>query len=226
MTDTSLTLRACVSLALFAAVLTLILFLGAGTWAWPQAWAFLAVFLGASAWTTVDLLRRDSGLVERRMASPTTEQRSMQRVLQSFNGLFFVALLLVPALDHRFGWSATPTGTALLGDVMVALGFVGIFQVYRANSFAASTVKVDTGQTVISTGPYAVVRHPMYASAIPLIAGVPLALGSWWGLIPVPLLMGTIVCRLLDEERMLVAELPGYASYRTQTRFRLIPGLF
>jgi protein-S-isoprenylcysteine O-methyltransferase Ste14 len=222
----SLTRRAILGLAQLALILALLLFLGAGTLDYWQGWAFLAVFLGASAWTTADLMRRDPALVERRMALPTTERRARQRLLQAFNALFFLALVLVPALDRRFGWTDTPSWVAILGDVMIAAGFYGVYRVMRANSFAASTVQVQAGQTVISTGPYALVRHPMYAAAIPLIAGIPLALGSWWGLLPVPLLLGAIAARSVDEERMLVAELSGYDDYRRKVRYRMVPGLF
>ncbi len=222
----SLYARAWLGLGFLALLVGGFLFLAAGTLAWWQAWAFLAVFFGASVWTTLDLMARDPALVERRLGAPSGEPRPLQRILQAFTGLFFLALAAIPGLDRRFGWSDVPDEVTLAGDVLIALGFAGVFQVYRANTYAASTVRVEAGQSVISTGPYALVRHPMYAAAIPLIAGIPLALGSWWGFIPVPLLIVGIAIRSVDEERMLVDELAGYEDYRRKVRFRMIPGVF
>lgn len=218
--------KAWLGLAFLAAVLGGVLFGAAGTLAWWQAWTFLAVFFGASAVTTLDLMARDPELVRRRLGAPTGEPRRFQRILQAFNAVFFLALVLIPGLDRRFGWSEVPAWVALAGDALMALGFTGVFQVYRANTYAASTVHTEPGQTVVSTGPYALVRHPMYAAAVPLIAGIALALGSWWGLIPAPLLILAIALRSVDEERMLSAELDGYDAYRRQVRFRMLPGVF
>jgi protein-S-isoprenylcysteine O-methyltransferase Ste14 len=223
----SLQRRASISLIQFAVAMAAILFLGAGEIAWWQAWAFMAVFLACCIVTTALLVKSDPALVERRMrAGATAEQRGAQKLIQALNTLLFLALLVVPALDRRFGWSHVPAWVAVLGDVLTVAGFAAIFRVFRENSFAAATVQVAEGQHVVSTGPYAVVRHPMYAGAMPLIFGASLALGSYWGLAVAALMTAGIVWRLLDEERYLAANLPGYEAYRRKVRFRLAPGLF
>jgi protein-S-isoprenylcysteine O-methyltransferase Ste14 len=147
----------------------------------------------------------------------------MQKVIQAAASLAFLAMLIVPGLDARRHWSTVPLGLSLLGDALVLVGFWVVFQVFRANSYTAATVEVAEAQTLVTTGPYAVVRHPMYAGALLLMLGTPIALGSWWGLAASAVLAGAIVVRLLDEERLLTAELSGYVAYRETTRYRLIP---
>ena len=141
----------------------------------------------------------------------------------SFASAGFLALLIIPALDRRFGWSTMPLLISLLGDVLFVLSYLAITRVFRENSFAASTITVEPGQTVISTGPYAHVRHPMYAAGIPLLAALPLSLGSWWGLIAFIPLLPVLVWRLLDEEEVLKSNLAGYMDYCDHVKSRLIP---
>src|SRR5262249_5637520 len=136
------------------------------------------------------------------------------------------ALLVVSVLDWRFGWSAVAWPVVLAGNLLVAAGYVIVFAVLRENSFAATTIEITAGQRVISTGPYALVRHPMYFGALPMFVGIPLALGSWWGLALVVPLTAGLVARLLDEEAYLVRNLPGYADYRNRVRWRLVPGIW
>jgi protein-S-isoprenylcysteine O-methyltransferase Ste14 len=137
-----------------------------------------------------------------------------------------VALFVLSALDHRFGWSNLPDGVAILGDIAVIAGLLGMSRVFVENSFAAATVRVEAGQRVIDTGPYGVVRHPMYMAAILMLAGIPLALDSLWGLLIVPGGIGILALRLTAEERTLVRDLPGYAEYRLKVRWRLFPGIW
>ncbi len=144
----------------------------------------------------------------------------------AFASLGFVALIVVPALDHRFGWSQAPAVVALVGDVLVAVGFFIIFLVFRQNSFASSTIGVAEGQTVVSTGPYALARHPMYAGAFVYLLGTPLALGSYWGLAVLALMAPILIWRLVDEERVLEQRLPGYSDYKRKVRYRLAPGIY
>jgi protein-S-isoprenylcysteine O-methyltransferase Ste14 len=188
---------------------------------------YLAVFMGASAFITADLARRDPGLLQRRMhGGPTAENEPAQRVIMLLASLGFVALLVVPALDHRFHWSVVPLYVVLGGTLLVAIGFYCILLVYRANTFTAATIQVAAGQTVISTGPYAIVRHPMYASALLYLVGTPLALGSYRGLIVFIGMVPVLIWRLLDEERLLARELPGYSEYQARVRYRLVPYLW
>jgi protein-S-isoprenylcysteine O-methyltransferase Ste14 len=201
-----------------------LLFMPAGTFDYWQAFVFLAVFVGASAAITVYLARKDPKLLERRMhVGPTAEKETTQKIIMVFALLGFIALLVIPAFDRRFMWCPVPPYVSVLGDFLVALGFLLVYFVIRENSYAASTVQVTEGQTVISTGPYAIVRHPMYAGVLPLLIGTPLALGSWSGLFALILFMPALIWRLLDEERFLHKNLPGYTDYTRKVRYRLMP---
>jgi protein-S-isoprenylcysteine O-methyltransferase Ste14 len=201
-----------------------LLFVPAGTLDYWQAWAFMAVFVGASTAITVYLAINDPKLLERRMnAGPTAEKETTQKIIMLVAMLGFIALLVVPAFDHRFEWSAVPAYIALSGDALIAFGFLFVFFVLKANTYGASTIQIAEGQQVISTGPYALVRHPMYAGAMPLVVGVPLALGSWWGLSVLFLFVPALIWRLLDEERFLAKHLAGYAQYQDKVKYRLLP---
>jgi len=220
----SLAARALLSLVVLATVMTLLVFGTAGTVRYWQGWLYLAVFFGASLLTTLDLIRRDPALLERRMrGGPTAEHRPAQRLVMLGASVGFISLLVLPALDRRFQWSDVSLGVVLAGDVVVVVGFYFILQVYRENTFTSATIEIAPNQTVVSTGPYAIVRHPMYASALLYLVGTPLALASYWGLIGVAVMLPFLVWRLFDEERMLVANLPGYVEYQRKVRHRLIP---
>lgn len=219
--------RAWLAILFLLVVLGLLLFVSAGTLDYWQAWVYLGIFGISSSITTLDLLKRDPALLERRMrGGPTAEQRGVQKIIMAFTSIGFGALVLVPALDRRFGWSRVPTSIVIAADILVALGFVFIFFVYRENTFTAATIQVTEGQTVVSTGPYALVRHPMYASALMYLAGTPIALGSYWGLVPFAATMPFLIWRILDEERFLAAHLQGYTEYQGRVRYRLVPLLW
>jgi len=204
--------------------LGLFMFLPAGTINFWQGWVFVLAFAGLSIWITAYLWKKDPNLLERRVnAGPRAEKEKSQKLIQTLTSLIFVGMMVVGGLDHRFGWSHVPTSVVVAGDVLIAVGFYIVFLVFRENTYAAATIQVAENQTVISTGPYAVVRHPMYSGALVLLAGMPLALGSWWGLILAGLMIALIVVRLLYEETFLVANLPGYDEYRRKVRYRLIP---
>src|SRR5215467_12616128 len=153
---------------------------------------------------------------------PMFEREGTQRIIMVFASLGFIALLVGPALDHRFGWSAVPIWGVVLGDVFVVVGFYFIFLVYRENTFTAATIEVVAGHQVITTGPYAVVRHPMYASGSLYMLGTPLALGSYWAFLALAGMLPFLFSRLLDDERILTRDLPGYAEYRRRVRHRLV----
>jgi protein-S-isoprenylcysteine O-methyltransferase Ste14 len=219
--------RAWIALAVLVAVMGVLLFVPAGTVRYWQAWVYLSIFAGASALTTRDLINRDPALLERRMSGgPTAEKRPVQRIIMLLVSVGFVALLVVPALDRRFGWSSVRLGIVVAGDILVAVGFYFVFLVYRENTFTSATIEIAKNQTVITTGPYAIVRHPMYASGMLYMVGIPLALGSWWGLVPIAWLTPMLIWRLHDEERMLVGDLPGYVEYQRRVRYRLVPFLW
>src|SRR5262249_14985600 len=148
------------------------------------------------------------------------------KIIMVFASIGFIALLVVPALDYRFGWSAVPVPVEIAGDLLVAIGFYFIFLVYKENSFASATIGLAENQRVITTGPYALVRHPMYASAFLYLIGTPLALGSYWGLLALAFMAPVLIWRLLDEERFLKKNLPGYAEYQDKVRHHLVPHIW
>ena len=205
-------------------------FLGAALFApaWTldfwQAWVYLIVFTASSALITAYLWKHDRKLLERRVeAGPRAEKQRSQKIIQIFASLAFIGILAVPSLDHRYLWSHAPLFVVIAGDVLVALGFLAVFLVYKENSFTSATIEVAADQRVVSTVPYAIVRHPMYAGALVLLFGTPLALGSWWGTLMIIPMIFALVLRLLDEERFLQKSLPGYTGYCQGVRFRLAP---
>src|SRR6266542_1142024 len=216
--------RAWLALAVLTVVMALLLFVPAGTVRYWQAWVYLGIFAGASALTTLYLIRRDRALLERRMSGgPMAEKEPAQKFIMLCLSIGFVALLVVPAVDRCFGWSTVLLVGVVAGDLLVALGFYLISVVYRENTFTSATIELAENQKVISTGPYALVRHPMYASASLYLVGTPLALGSYWGLVPIAAMMPFLIWRLFAEERFLARNLAGYTEYRKRVRHRLVP---
>ena len=219
-----LALKAWLALAVFTVVMGLVLFVPAGTIDYWQGWVYLSIIIGASALTTIYLLRNDPALLERRMkGGPTAEKRPVQKLIMLGVSIGFIALLVVPALDRRFGWSSVPLPVVIIGDVLVAVGFALIARVYRENTYTSATIEIAQDQKVITTGPYAVVRHPMYAGGLLYVVGTPLALGSYWGFVPIAAMMPFLIWRLFDEERFLDKNLAGYAEYQKRVRHRLVP---
>lgn len=213
--------------ALLIVTTTALLFFPAGTIRYWQGWVFLAFYLLPSLAVTQWLVVNDPKLLAGRMrGGPTAEKSLAQKIIMSIASICFVALVVVPALDHRFGWSHVPTAVVLLGDALIAIGWLAIFMVFRQNSFAFSTIQVVEGQQVVSSGLYAHVRHPMYAGAMPMLLGMPLALASWWGLLVFVPLVPVLIWRMLDEEKFLTANLSGYAGYMSKVRYRLAPGVW
>jgi protein-S-isoprenylcysteine O-methyltransferase Ste14 len=221
---TNLTGKAFIGLVALFLVMAALLFAPPWTLDWWQAWLFLAVYFGASLAITLRLVNRDPALLERRMrGGPWAEKQPAQKLIMLLTSVAFIGLTLLPAFDHRFGWSQMPTVVEFAGDLLVALGWLGIFFVFRENSFSSATIELAPDQKVISTGPYALVRHPMYASAFFMLLGAPIALGSWWGLLAVAAMLPALIWRLIDEEKFLAANLPGYMTYKATVRYRLIP---
>jgi protein-S-isoprenylcysteine O-methyltransferase Ste14 len=172
-------------------------------------------------------ISNDPRLSENRTkAGPAAEQRPIQKIIVLASGLPGLAAFIVPGLDRRFGWSDLPPWLSIAGDLMILTAMWMAFRVFRENAFGSATVQVASGQKVISTGPYALVRHPMYASAAVYFVGAALALGSAWGLVPALLTIAGLVFRLFDEEGFLAANLPGYTDYCAKVRWRLRPGVF
>lgn len=177
------------------------------------------MFAASAALITLDLWKRDPKLLERRVkAGPGPEKEEAQRVIQLAASVAFAGILVLPSIDHRFAWSSVPLPIVIAGDALVAIGFVVVFRVFRENTFTAATIEVAADQIVTSTGPYAVVRHPMYTGALVMLVGTPLALGSWWGLLMFIPMTLVVVWRLLDEEKFLSKNLPGYSNYKTKRK--------
>jgi protein-S-isoprenylcysteine O-methyltransferase Ste14 len=219
-------LRAWLSLVVSFIVIALAIFLAAGTIDYWQAWVYLAIGAVTGVPLMV-LITRDPLLLENRTSGgPIAEQRPIQKIIVLCTAVPGVAAFILPGLDHRFGWSSVPLGISLVGDLFIVLSMGLVYQVFRENSFGSATVEVRQDQHVISTGPYALVRHPMYASAAVYFVGMALALGSYWGLLAALLTTLGLVWRLLDEETFLTQNLPGYPDYCAKVRWHLIPGIF
>jgi len=211
----------------FLVFITALLFAPAGTLDFWQAWLFLAVFVACMVPLGIYFVRTDPALVERRMrAGPAAEQEPVQKVAIGIVCAALLAMLIVPGFDRRWHWSGVPAWLTVVADATIVASFVIFFYVMKQNSFAAATVRVERGQTVVSTGLYGVVRHPMYMGTLPLTIAMPLALGSWWALLPVIAIVPALVWRLIDEERVLRRDLPGYAAYCARVRYRLVPGIW
>jgi len=204
----------------------LTLFLGAGTANYWRAWVYLVVGVVSSILLTLYLIKDPILLENRTKGGPVAEQRPAQKLIVTCAGISAVASFVVPALDRRFRWSNVPSWLSITGDLLIIVAMRMVFLVFKENSFGSTAVEVVEGQRVISTGPYAVVRHPMYASAAVYFIGVSFALGSYWGLIPAVLTILSFVWRLFDEEKFLAQNLPGYTEYCAKVRWHLIPKLF
>jgi protein-S-isoprenylcysteine O-methyltransferase Ste14 len=169
-------------------------------------------------------MKRDPELLERRLnANPGSERRSTQKILNFLISKALFLVVVVSAIDHRYAGSAVPVYGVVAGDVLVVLGFLIGFFVFKENAFASAIIEIGAGQKVISSGPYALVRHPMYVGWLVTFSGVPPALGSWWGLITLIPILLVIVWRLLDEEIFLAGNLPGYSEYQNRVQYRLVP---
>ena len=209
------------------AVMAALMFGGAGTLAWWQGWLFLMTYFAWTIGVSVWLFRHDPALFQRRLSGgPVAEKATVQKVIMTPMSVAYIALMTVPALDYRFGWSRAPLWLAPAGDAVFSAGWLIIVFVFKENSFTASTVEVMPNQVVVSTGPYAIVRHPMYAGGLLLLTGIPLAMGSWWGLAVIATMLPGLIWRLSDEERTLARDLAGYSDYMGKVRYRLVPGVW
>ena len=219
--------RLCLQTAVSLALMATILFAAADTVRWPQAWGFIVTFVSGSAGFGIWLGRRDPGLLAARLGSPVQRGQPLwDRIfLITFILIWFGWLALMGLDAQRWKSSNVPLWLNGLGGALVIGGFLAVLRVFRENSFAAPVIRIQTerAQRVIDTGPYAYVRHPMYAGALLYLLGMPLLLGSWFGLAAVPLMILGLAPRAVMEERLLKRDLRGYAAYMTRVRYRLIP---
>ena len=202
-------------------ILGLVFFLSAGTIKYREAWAYLITISIPMMIFGIWMFRHNPKFLERRMK--TEEKRKEQKLIQKAGSLPFLLVYLLPGLDKRFGWSDLPFSTALIGLALVLLGYLMILYVFLTNSYASRVVEVEKEQRVITTGPYALVRHPMYVGVIFFYGVTPIALGSTWALIPSLLIIPILVFRIKDEEKELLENLKGYREYSQKVRYRLLP---
>lgn len=223
----TLAVRTAASTVAGLAFFAVVLFLPGGTFHYWQAWVFIAVFSVSSLIPSIYLaIRHPDALARRMKAGPRAETRPAQRVIITVTFLAGIAVMVISALDWRFGWSTVPLWLVITGDVLVAVGLLAAQLVVVQNNYAGASITVEEGQPLVSTGMYGVVRHPMYAVSLVMMLGIPPALGSLWGLLAVLAAVPVLVARLLDEEKALTDDLAGYAEYTHQVRFRLIPGVW
>jgi len=199
-------------------------FLPAGTLSYWEAWVYLAVLFVPMVFALVYFLIFSPALLERRMRM--REKEAEQQLIVKLASIAILLVYLLPGFDHRFHWSSVPIWLVVIADVLVFSGYAFMVLVMRENPYAGRTVEVEPDQTVVTTGPYAVVRHPMYLGVLLLYVFSPLALGSYWSMIPALLLMGLLIARITNEERVLLKELNGYREFTERVRWRIIPGIW
>lgn len=215
-----------VMLVIGLAIMGLALFLSAGTVNYWQAWAYLGVGAATSILLTLYMIKDPILLANRTKAGPTAEQRPAQKIIVWCMLLPWIGIFIIPGLDRRFGWSNVPFWLSIGGDLLIVVSMWMVYRVFKENSFASATVEIGKEQRVISTGPYAIVRNPMYSCAVVYSIAMALALGSYWGLIPSVFTALGFVWRLFDEEKLLTKNLLGYTEYCAKVRWHLIPGIF
>ena len=210
-----------------ALALGILLFLPAWTLNYWQAWVFIAVFMVTISVFGLYFSIKDPALMNRRtQAGPGAEQSTLQKIVASIAITSLLSVFIVCGLDHRFGWSHMPPIVSWVGDGLEVLSFIMFYWVFKENSFGASSIRVEESQKVISTGPYAIVRHPMYVGTVVMVIGIALGLGSWWALLFLVLQMFVLAIRILDEEKTLENELMGYKEYELKVHYRLLPYLW
>ena len=201
----------------------------AGDWTWPQGWTYLGEVLALSSATTIGLMKTDPELLKARMSSPLKKnQRPVDRAIILVFFAAYIAWFALIGLDHRFFWTGTPLIAQILGAALIGAGMMLVWETFRANTFATTQVRVqaERAQTVVDSGPYRYVRHPMYAGMVLFVIGTPLMLGSLWGLLATVVLFALLALRIRGEEHVLKQDLAGYADYMTKTPWRIVPGVW
>jgi protein-S-isoprenylcysteine O-methyltransferase Ste14 len=205
-------------------VFGLLVFWPAGTFDYWRGWAFIVVFAASTTIPSLYLAVTNPAALKRRMhAGPAAETRLLQKIIISIAFLAMGATIVVSALDFRLGWSSVPAAVSVAGDVLVAVGLGIAMLTTIQNGYASANITVESGQELVSTGMYSVVRHPMYFGNVVLMIGIPLALGSYWGLLFVFPGLAVLATRILDEEKVLTQQLAGYRAYSERVHYRLVP---
>lgn len=210
--------------ALGLPIMALIIILPAGRWSYWQGWMYILTLIIPMFFIFGYLLKNDPALLERRMRM--REKEAVQRKIISLSYFYFLAAFILPGLDVHFGWSNVPPFVSIVADVFVFAGYMVFFWVLVTNSFVSRVVEVESNQKLVSTGPYALVRHPMYTGVIVMYLASPVALGSYWALLPAVLIVPLLIARIYNEEQVLLRDLPGYKEYTQSVIFRLIPGVW
>jgi len=219
-----ITRRAYLMFVMAVVGLAAVFFLPAGTLGYWHGWVYMGILLIPMVFVLRYLLRNSPHLLERRMQM--RERELTQKRVVGFSAIYFLAAFALPGFDYRWGWSTMPVWVVLLADLAVLAGYGVIIRVFVENRYASRTVEVAIGQQVISTGPYAVVRHPMYVGVLLMYLASPMALGSWWALLPAALIVPILVVRIVNEEQVLERDLEGYREYKHKTKYRLLPGIW
>jgi protein-S-isoprenylcysteine O-methyltransferase Ste14 len=210
-----------------ALLLGLLLFLPAGTFNYWQAWVFIVVFMVTLSVFGLYFSIKDPELMERRKQTmPGAQQSTLQNIVAMIAFTSLLAVFVVCGFDHRFGWSHMPPVISWVGDGIEVFSFIMFYWVFKENSFGGSSILVEKNQKVSSSGPYAIVRHPMYIGTIVMGIGIVLGLGSWWTLLILVVQIPVLVIRILDEEKVLEKDLTGYKEYEQKVRYRLVPNLW
>jgi protein-S-isoprenylcysteine O-methyltransferase Ste14 len=217
----SLIRKIIIRFSLFPIIFGLIILISAGTFNYWQAYLYLSILMVPMAFVVVYFLKNDPKFLERRTRAKEKEKE--QLVIQIVFSLIFLSGFILPGLDKRFGWSDVSSVIVIIADAVIFLGYILVFSVFRQNSYASRIVEVEKDQKIITTGLYSIVRHPMYIGVIVMYVPTPLALGSYWGLIPMATIPLALMFRILNEEKVLRKDLPGYTEYCQKTRYRLIP---
>ena len=216
--------QAAISVPIGLVVFGLLVFWPAGTFDYWQGWTFIAVFAVATLIPSVYLAVKNPEALRRRMqAGPGAETRPLQKLVSAVAFGSMAAMIVISALDFRFGWSSVPAAVSVVGDILVGVGLTIAMLVTIQNGYAAANVTVESGQQLASTGWYGFVRHPMYFGNVIMMIGVPLALGSYWGLLIVIAGLLVLALRINDEELLLTQELAGYRDYMQKVHYRLVP---
>ena len=203
------------------AMVALLIFLPAGTWNYPYGWLLVGLLFGPMLIAGFVMFFKTPDFLKKRLDAK--EKQAAQKGVLAVSGLMFIAGLVVAGLDFRFGWSSMSRWVVIAASVLFLIAYALYAEVMRENAYLSRTIKVEEGQTVVDTGLYGIVRHPMYAVTILLFLMIPLVLGSWYALIAFAFYPSIIVVRLKDEEDLLTRELPGYAAYKQKVRYRIIP---
>ena len=209
---------------MFIVIMGLLFFLPAGTLRYWEAWVYMAILVTPMIIFLFYIIKHDPDLLERRMR--TKEKETEQKTITKIGSFIFILIYLIPGFDQRYGWSSVPVEIIIIADIIVLGGYLLFVRVLLENSYASRIVEVERQQKVITTGPYKIVRHPMYSAVLLMYSFGPLALGSYWAMIGSVLLILILIARINNEEKVLSRELEGYQNYLDKTKYRLVPGIW